>query len=137
VGITYAISPSVQRIRVYSTGIIRASDLRKFLTELLEDPALRPGLRALYDARFAEPDITVLELAEVAGIVARVVARGVSRVAIAAESANTLRVAKTFAALARSIGIDVDVFEELADAEAWLADPGEEGENPEWLLSTA
>jgi hypothetical protein len=136
VGITYSISPRQQRLRVYSTGIIRASDLRRFLSELLEDPTLQPGLRALYDARYAEPDISVLELAEVAGKVARVVRRGVSRVAITAESANTLRVAKTFAALARAIGIDVDVFEQLADAEKWLDDRGAESEEEE-LRSTA
>jgi hypothetical protein len=114
--ITYAIAPDQRRIRVYASGIIRAEDLHKFLDELLGDPGLVTGLRGLYDARFAEPDITILQLAEVAGKVARVVARGVERIAIVAQSANTIRVSKTFATLARAVGIDVEVFTDLDEA---------------------
>jgi uncharacterized protein (DUF2384 family) len=84
-------------------------------------------MRGLYDARFAEPDITILQIAEVARKVSRVVARGIERVAIVAQSANTVRVARTFAIIARAMGIDVDVFNELEDAERWLDDPREGG----------
>jgi hypothetical protein len=124
--ITYAIAPDQRRIRVYASGIIRAEDLHKFLDDLLEDPGLGPGLRALYDARFAEPDITILQLAEVATKVARVVARGVERIAIVGESTNTIRVSKTFATLARAVGIDVEVFTDLEEADAWLDEPRED-----------
>jgi stage II sporulation SpoAA-like protein len=123
VAITYTISPEQRLIRAYASGIVRADDLHSFLDKLLEDPRVAQGLRALYDARFAEPDITILQLAEVAGKAARVVARGVERVAIVAQSANTIRVAKTFAVLAAALGIDVDVFNDLSDAEAWLDEP--------------
>jgi hypothetical protein len=121
--ITYAISPDERLIRAYASGIIRATDLHPFLDTLIDDPAIAAGMRALYDARFAEPDITILQLAEVAGKVAKVVARGVERIAIVAQSANTVRVSKTFAILARAIGIDVEVFTELEEGEAWLAAP--------------
>ena len=93
---------------------------------MLADPALIPGLRALYDASAAEPDITVLQLAEVAGEVRELLKRGLGRIAIVAQSRATYRVAKTFTVLAQAVGIEVDVFEELEPAEAWL----NEGEGP-------
>ena len=121
--ITYAISPVEHRVRAYASGIIRADDLHPFLDELLADPALAPGLRALYDARFAEPEITILQLAEVAAKVTRLVSRGIERIAIVGQSPNTLRVSKTFAVLARALGIEVEVFTELGEAEVWLDTP--------------
>jgi hypothetical protein len=121
--ITYSISAEQGLIKAYASGIVRVEDLHKLLDAILVDPALRGGLRGLYDARFAEPDLTILELSEVASKVARVVARGVERIAIVGESPNTMRVSKTFAVLARAIGIDVEVFETLDEAEEWLHRP--------------
>jgi hypothetical protein len=129
VAITYVISAEQRRVRGYASGIIRADDLHKFLDQLLEDPKVVEGMRGLYDARFAEPDITILQIAEVARKVSRVVARGIERVAIVAQSVNTVRVARTFAILARAMGIDVDVFNELEDAERWLDEPPDGGGN--------
>jgi hypothetical protein len=129
VAITYVIAAEQRRVRGYASGIIRADDLHKFLDQLLEDPKVVEGMRGLYDARFAEPDITILQIAEVARKVSRVVARGIERVAIVAQSVNTVRVARTFAILARAMGIDVDVFNELEDAERWLDEPRAGGGN--------
>ena len=64
--ITYTISRDERLIRAYATGVIRADDLHPFLDALLADPDLGPGLRGLYDASDAAPDITVLQLAEIA-----------------------------------------------------------------------
>ena len=125
--ITYTISPEERLIKAYAKGIIRASDLHPFLDTLLADPGLVPGLRGLYDARFAEPDITILQLAEVAGKVRQLINRGVGRIAIVAQSQATYRVSKTFMVLARALGIDVDVFWELEEAESFLAE--ENGES--------
>src|SRR3954468_15191524 len=121
--ITYAISTDDKLIRAYASGIVGVDDLQSFIDSLLEDPAFVPGLRGLYDARFAEPDITILQLAEVAGKVTRLIGRGLGRIAIVAQSANTVRVSKTFAVLARALGIDVDVFFDLPEAQAWLDEP--------------
>lgn len=121
--ITFAISPPDRLVRAYASGIIRAEDLHPFLDELLADPAVGPGFRGLYDARFAEPEITILQLAEVATKVTRLVSRGIERIAIVGQSPNTIRVSRTFAVLARALGIDVEVFTELAEAEAWLDEP--------------
>ena len=124
--ITYTISSEQRRVSAFATGTIRAEDLHGLIRSLLADPALVPGLRALYDASEAEPDITVLQLAEVAGEVRELLKRGLGRIAIVAQSRATYRVAKTFTVLAQAIAIDVDVFEELEPAEAWLS----EGEGP-------
>jgi hypothetical protein len=132
--ITYTIAPEQHRIRAFATGIIRADDLHGLIRSLLADPGLVPGLRALYDASAAEPDITVLQLAEVAGEVRQLLNRGLGRIAIVAQSQATYRVAKTFTVLARAIGIDVDVFNELPAAEAWLAEDNDISGTDEMLL---
>ena len=120
--ITYTISAEDRLVRASATGVIRADDLHGLIRSLLADPGLVPGIRGLYDASEAEPDITVLQLAEVAGEVRELLKRGLGRIAIVAQSRATYRVAKTFTVLAQAIGIDVDVFEELPAAEAWLAE---------------
>jgi hypothetical protein len=119
--ITYTISREERRINAFATGITRVDDLRALIKSLLADPGFVPGMRGLYDARYAEPDITILELAEIAGQAKKLLDRGLGRIALVAESETTYRVAKTFSILARAIGIDVDVFRELAAAQAWLA----------------
>jgi hypothetical protein len=120
--ISYTISRKDRLIRAVATGITSAPDLHKLIDSLLADPELRPGLRGLYDAREAEPDITILELAEVAGKVRELLKRGLGRIALVAQSPATYRVSKTFTVLAQAIGIDVDVFTELSDAEAWVVE---------------
>jgi hypothetical protein len=118
--ITYTISREDRLIRAYATGVIRADDLHPFLDALLADPDLGPGLRGLYDASDAAPDITILQLAEVAGRVVQVVNRGLGRIAIVAKMSAAYRVAKTFSVLARAVGIEVEVFNDDVAAEAWL-----------------
>jgi len=120
--ITYKIFPNERLIRVSATGIVRARDMDDFVDALNKDPALEPRLRILYDTRYSEPDIPILQLAEVAGRVQRLMDRRVLRIAMVAESKNTLRMAKTFAVLARALGTDIEVFTELHRAEAWLRD---------------
>jgi len=118
--ITYKIFHNERLIRVSATGIVRAKDMDDFVDALQRDPALEPRLRILYDARYSEPDIPILQLAEVAGRVQRLMDRGVLRIAMVAESKTTLRMAKTFAVLARALGSDIEVFTDLHAAEAWL-----------------
>jgi hypothetical protein len=120
--VTYKISREDRLIRAFATGIIRADDLHGLIRTVLADPELVPGLRGLYDSRYAEPDITVMQLAEVANEARQLLARGLGRIALVAHSQTTYRVAKTFSILARAIGIDVDVFSETELAEAWLAE---------------
>jgi hypothetical protein len=118
--ITYTISREERLIKAFATGIIRADDLHGLVKSVLADPGFAPGLRGLYDSRYAEPDITVMQLAEVAGEVKQLLNRGLGRVALVAHSQTTYRVAKTFSILARALGIDVDVFTDREEAEAWL-----------------
>jgi hypothetical protein len=120
--IAYTISGDERLIRATATGIIRADDLHELIRSLLADPDLVPGLRALYDSRLAEPDITVMQLAEVASEAKTLLDRGLGRIALLAGSTATYRVEKTFTILARALGIEVDAFRELAAAEAWLAE---------------
>src|ERR1700682_1325321 len=120
--ITYTISREQPQIKAFATRITRVDDLRGLIRSLLADPGFVPGLRALYDARYAEPDITVLEVAGVATEVKKLQNRGLGRIAVVAASETTYRVAKTFSIIARAIGIDVDVFKDLAPAPAWLGE---------------
>lgn len=119
--ITYTISPQEQMIRAFAKGIITAADLHGLVKSLLDDPALEKGMRGLYDSRFGEPDITVMQLAEIAGEARKLVNRGLGRIALVAASETTYRVEKTFTTLARALFMDVDVFRDLKEAEAWLA----------------
>jgi hypothetical protein len=132
--ITYTIDREQRRINAFATGVISAEDLHGLIRSLLADPGLVPGLRGLYNSSNAEPDITVLQLAEVAGEVRQLLNRGLGRIAIVAGSQTTYRVAKTFTVLARAIGIDVDVFTELAAAEAWLKEEEDISRTDEMML---
>ena len=132
--ITYTIDRDQRRIDAVATGIIRADDLHGLVRSLLADQGFVPGLRGLYNSSLAEPDITILQLAEVAGEVRQLLNRGLGRVAIVAVSQTTYRVAKTFTVLARAIGIDVDVFTELAEAEAWLKEDDDISRSGEMML---
>lgn len=118
--LTYTISRDDLLIKAFASGIIRADDLHGLIESLLVDPGLLPGLRGIFDARYAEPDLTVMQIAEVAGEVRQLQNRGLERFAIVAQSQATYRVAKTFSIIARAIGIDVDVFKEIAAARAWV-----------------
>ncbi len=118
--LTYTISRDDLLIKAVASGIIRADDLHGLIESLLVDPGLLPGLRGIFDARYAEPDITVMQVADVAGEVRQLQNRGLERFAIVAQSQATYRVAKTFSIIARVIGIDVDVFKEIAAAQAWV-----------------
>ena len=132
--ITYTVAGEQRRINVSATGITRADDLHRLVRSLLADLEFVPGLRALYDARYAEPDLTIMELAEIAGAVRQLLNRGLGRIAIVTESQTTYRVAKTFSVLARAIGIDVDVFMELPGAEAWLGEDDDFSQTDEMPL---
>lgn len=118
--ISYKIFRNERLIRVSATGIVHAKDMDDFVDALLADPALEPRLRLLYDARYSEPDIPILRLAEVAGRVQKLGDRGVLRIAMVAESKIATRMAKTFAVLARALGTDIEVFTVIHTAEAWL-----------------
>jgi hypothetical protein len=134
--ITYAISPEHRLVRVYASGIVGAADLHGLLDTLLADEGLVPGLRGLYDSRFAEPDISILQLAEVAAKATRLIARGVGRIALVGESPNTIRVSKTFAVLARALGIEIEVFTDIAAAESWLDEPTDDNPASQKLLGS-
>ena len=123
--ITYTISRDNGLITSFATGIVRADDLHGLIKSILADPGFVPRLRGLFDARYAEPDITVMQIAEVASEVRELQKRGLGRLAVVAESQTTYRVAKTFSIIARAIGIDVDVFKELAPAQSWLDEGGD------------
>lgn len=131
--ITYTISREERLIKAYATGVIRAEDLHPFIDALLADPDLAPGLRGLYDASEAAPDITILQLAEIASRVLQLTKLGMGRIAIVALARASYRVAKTFSVLARALGIEVEVFTDVRAAEAWLDDiggPYDTGETP-------
>lgn len=132
--ITYTIDREQRRIKAFATGVITADDLHGLVRSLLADSGFVPGLRGLYDSSAAEPDISVLQLAEIAGEVRQLLNRGLGRIAIVAQSPATYRVAKTFTVLARAIGIDVDVFTELAAAEEWLAENDDMSRSDEMML---
>jgi hypothetical protein len=120
--ITYTISRDERLAKAHASGIIAAEEMNRFVDAVIADPELRPGLRGLVDAREAEPDVTVLQLAEVAKKVFKVIDRGLGRIAIVVASRASYRVSKTFTVLARALGIEVDVFTDIAAAEAWLDD---------------
>lgn len=131
--ITYTISRDERLAKAYASGVIGAEEINRFVDAVIADPEFSPGVRGLVDAREAEPDVTVLQLAEVAKRVFKLIDRGLGRIAIVVASRASYRVAKTFCVLARALGIEVDVFTELRAAEAWLDDlPGssDTGETP-------
>ena len=118
--ISYTISRENRLIKAYATGSIRATEIHELLDAILADPDLGPGLRGLYDARYAKPDLAVIELAEIARKSRQLIKRGLGRIAIVAEYESTYRFSTMFSVLARALGVDVDVFRDLSTADAWL-----------------
>lgn len=118
--VTYTISREENLIRATATGVIRAPDLRGLVEALLLDPNVVPGIRGLYDSRYGVPDLAVIELAEIARKVRQLIERGLGRVAIVAIAQLTYTVAKTFAVLAKPLGVEVEIFQSLPQAMAWL-----------------
>jgi len=120
--IVYAISREENLIRATATGVIRAQDLRGLVEALLVDKNVQPGIRALYDSRYGVPDLAIIELAEIAKKVRLLLDRGIGRIAIVALAQLTYTVAKTFAVLAKPLGVEADVFQGLSQAKSWLRD---------------
>jgi len=120
--VVYTISREENLIRATATGVIRAQDLRGLVEALLIDPNVQPGIRALYDSRYGVPDLAVIELAEIATKVRLLLDRGMGRIAIVALAQLTYTVAKTFAVLAKPLGVEADVFQSLSQAKSWLRD---------------
>src|SRR5437764_2146317 len=98
--ISYTISIEDRLITAVATGLICAPDLHQLIDALLEDPRFGPGMRGLYDVSNAEPDITILQLAEVAGKVRELLNSGLGRIALLQKSSGKYRVSRTFTVLA-------------------------------------
>ena len=129
--VVYTISREENLIKATATGVIRAPDLRNLVEQLLVDPGVVPGIRALYDSRYGVPDLAVIELAEIAKRVRLLLNRGLGRIAVVAVAQLTYTVARTFAALGKPLGLEVEVFQSLPQAISWLREdgvrPGSEG----------
>jgi hypothetical protein len=91
--------------------------------EAIEDPAFRPGLALLVDARQDEratfPEIAVSDVRYRAASISRL---GFKICALVLPPASTRRnLATSFATFAAEHGMRTAIFEDLARAEAWLA----------------
>nr|MBA3467061.1 hypothetical protein [Gemmatimonadaceae bacterium] len=92
--VVYTISREENLIRATATGVIRAPDLRNLVEQLLVDPGVVPGIRALYDSRYGVPDLAIIELAEIAKRVRLLLNRGLGRIAVVAVAQLTYTVAR-------------------------------------------
>jgi hypothetical protein len=104
-----------------AAGAVTFAEVAVTLDELLDDPRISEGTRVLCDCRQVTDTPSTPELRLIARDLAPLRERGVTRMAVCAESTFVYGVARMFAVFADMIGISVGAFRRMEDAERWLA----------------
>jgi hypothetical protein len=105
---------------VFASGVVREADLTDLFRQLRAGAALRPSVRILVDATYAEPTLELTDVRSMAERAEWLVAWGVTRVAFVVSHGPTYPLAELFAGYASAAGLEVAVFRGVADATRWL-----------------
>jgi hypothetical protein len=116
--IDYHIDPSRRLVVSRASGTVTYPELRTLYRCMRTDPAFDPAYRQLADVRdVTHFDLTGSAVADIARL--RLFAPGTRR-AFVVSGAAAYGIARMFGAYAESVAQDVQVFRDLAAAEAWL-----------------
>ena len=112
-----------RRVTVTLQSAIGASDLTEFITSEAPVPGGERPYDILVDLRFAQVDLgTSAQAQSIAAVAERAEPnRRKGRVAVVAEDDATFGIARMYAAYREKVGITVEVFRRIEDAESWLS----------------
>lgn len=110
-----------REIVVIAEGAVTFAEAAVLLDELLDDPRVEPGTSMLVDSRKVEEAPSTAELRIIARDLTPLHERGVSRIAVCAESMFVYGIARMFAVFAEMFGLHVAAFRDMDAAKQWLA----------------
>src|SRR5207237_10245943 len=119
-GLQYIVSSEQQMLLVSGSGDVRRGDMDDLRARLLADVRIVPGTRMLFDTRGAISHLSFSDLKDIANRLKGIFDRGVTTVAVVAESHLIYSLATTFGAFARYQPVEVKPFRKIEDARAWL-----------------
>jgi hypothetical protein len=105
---------------VFASGVVCEADLRNLYHQLRAGAALRPSIRILVDATYAEPTLELTDVRSMAERAEGLAAWGVTRLAFVVSHGPTYPLAQLFAEHARAAGLEVAAFRGVAEATQWL-----------------
>jgi hypothetical protein len=101
------------------------------MDQLYSDPQFQPGMKVLWDARDARPDVTADDVRWIVHFVARHrEARGKGRSAVVTGRDVDYGMARIAQVHLEPLPIELAVFRELEEAERWLESGSDESELP-------
>ena len=103
-----------------ASGLICANDIQEFHESLSIDPSIKQGMGLLFDATLADPTTNFADLRAAAADFHKVANLGVRRVAIVAPEGLVSGLAHVYSIYAEAEGFEVEVFEGIEEARAWL-----------------
>lgn len=118
--LSYTLSSARKLILATAAGVVAREDMDQLRGQLLGDERIGGDMRLLLDANDADPKLTFTDLQEIAGRLQGLFDKGISRVAIVAESSFIKSLAKTFCVFAENAPVRVQPFATTDDAVLWL-----------------
>ena len=119
-GLQYTVSSEQEMLLVSASGDVRRGDMDDLRARLLADVRIVPGTRMLFDTRGAISHLSFSDLKDIANRLKGIFDRGVTTVAVVAESHLIYSLATTFGVFARYQPVEVKPFRKIEDARAWL-----------------
>jgi hypothetical protein len=107
-------------LMVTAAGDVTFAEIAVTLDELLDDPRIGYDTRMLVDARAVTGAPSTAELRLIARDLEPLRERGVTRMAVCAESTFVYGVARMFAVFAEMFGMRVAAFRQMDEARRWL-----------------
>lgn len=113
-----------QFIKASATGEFDLEASKEMLKMLLEDPAFSQPCDILIDLREAECELTVVDIFELVGFMVEFRPYFSRRIAVLVSGQDAFEKAHFMELCAENRGFDVQAFDELSEAEAWLGEGG-------------
>jgi hypothetical protein len=121
VPVSYTISTEEKLVLVTATGVVTRDDMDQLRAQLLIDPQLCPGTHLILEATDVDSRLTFSDLQVIAGRLDGIFGRGISKVAVVADTRYAYSLAKTFAVFAANEPVRMKPFRNREAAMEWLA----------------
>lgn len=124
--ISYEINPTQQRLHIRLSGWLTSEEIRGAIEDITADPRFDARFSALIDLSELTRVPSVAELRDIATVIRAAAQPTKARRALVTDSGVFFNLAELFATFVANAGTRYRVFRQVADAEAWLALPGDD-----------